>query len=111
MPNEYYTGLAVGAGVVAALLARRNIAGVFNNEGTMSTMADVRGMASIPVPASPDFRAAFWAYFDSVSDQTFQVVKWGWFRFSLPLSVLEPVLVKLIGARPTTGTPFSGPRA
>jgi len=73
----------------------------------MSDLADVRGLASIPVPATPEFRAMFWQFFDSVSDQTFQVVKWGWFRLSLPIAVLEPVMIKLVGARPVTGTPFA----
>ena len=52
-----------------------------------------------PADLSPGVRDAFWRMFDIYRYRRFYL-KWGWFRVSFKLEVLEPLFIKLIGARP-----------
>lgn len=45
------------------------------------------------------WRAAFWSWFDEFKNQRFKL-RWGIFRPSFKLAILEPLFVKLIGDRP-----------
>lgn len=51
--------------------------------------------SSAPFP----WRAAFWQTFDEFKNTRIKI-RWGIFRPSFKLAILEPLFVKLIGARP-----------
>lgn len=52
-------------------------------------------LKSIP----PELSLIFWAWFDANKDKSFSL-KWGWFRPSFKIGILEPLFVQIIGPRP-----------
>ena len=47
-----------------------------------------------------ELRILFWAWFDANQDKQFKL-KWGWFRPSFRIGILEPLFIQIIGVRPT----------
>ena len=47
----------------------------------------------------PEVRLIFWAWFDANKDKEFKL-KWGWFKLSFKIAVLEPLFLQVIGPRP-----------
>ena len=70
-------------------------------------MADYEFVDAIPplgagVPV--DVKEYLWALFDRFKDHRFKL-KWGIFRPSFKLAILEPLFVRLIGPRPSVPAP------
>lgn len=64
-------------------------------------MADFefKDVPSNGLPIPPEIKLLFWAWFDANKDKEFKL-KWGWFKLSFKIAVLEPLFIQIIGPRP-----------